>query len=469
METSMAAGRRTSERMFDTSLTMAADGPRGIAVVNNFRFLIGAHHYAMATLAPWHDQPIVPVTGGNASVVVALGEDSVRQVVTDNDTFHRAGDGVFTLPEGHGYSRMFEAVITANGGEHRRRRKLLMPVVQKDAMEHYRQIFTDTYARSRFARPDDDTPFDAVAELLAVSKTNMLRGMLGIDDTPANRALADDILALAGAINRPEVSLFKVDRPWTPYGRWVARVASAYERLAALIDERRRGGGSGRLDALSIICDSTDENGDRLDTVEIAGELHGFFAAGFETTAITMSWALLTILAGRHDLDPTDDKDLDALVKESQRLLPTVPMSLPRRVTADVSVAGSSPVPAGALLFLSAVIEHHDARTYPDPYAYRPRRWLGPDTPRPTSFFPFGIGARRCLGAAFAELQTRVTLAAIAAEPRPLRLLTDTVDYRIKSGVTGAPRKPIIVTYAPGGPAPDIRGTVTAMWHPHDR
>jgi cytochrome P450 len=459
----MAAARRKPTRMFDTSLTMKADGPNGVALVNNFRFLIGMHRYAMATMEPFHGQPIVPVTTGNASVVVALGEESVRQVVTDNDTFHRAGEGLFVLPGGRPYSKMFEGVITANGAEHRRIRKVLMPVVQKDAMEHYRQIFADTYAHSRFAHSGDDTPFDAVAELLAISKTNMLRGMLGIPDNAANRRLADDILTLAGSITRPEVAMFKVNQPWTPYGRWVGRVAAAYERLAALIEERRLGG-SGRLDALSIVCDSTDENGDYLSTAEIAGELHGFFAAGFETTAMTMSWALLTILAGRHDLDPTNDKELDALVKESQRVLPTVPMSLPRRVTTDVSVGGSVPVPAGSLLFLSAVIEHHNAQIYPDPFAFQPRRWLGPDTPKPSSFFPFGIGARRCLGAAFAELQTRVTLAAIAAEPRPLRLITDTVDYRMKSGVTGAPRKPIMVTYAPGAAAPQLNGTVTTLW-----
>jgi cytochrome P450 len=53
------------------------------------------------------------------------------------------------------------------------------------------------------------------------------------------------------------------------------------------------------------------------------------------------------MLAERSPLDPTDATVIDAMVKESQRLLPAVPMSLPRRVTQDVSIGGSAPVPAG--------------------------------------------------------------------------------------------------------------------------
>jgi cytochrome P450 len=212
------------------------------------------------------------------------------------------------------------------------------------------------------------------------------------------------------------------------------------------------------------VCGTTDEDGDVLTTTEIAGELHGFFSAGFETTAMTMTWALLLMLAERTDLDPTDDDALDAMVKESQRLIPAVPTSLPRRVVAEVSVGGSAPVPAGSLLWLSAAVEHHRASTYADPFAYRPQRWLGPDVKsQPHAFFPFGIGARRCLGAAFAELQTRVTLG-LLAESRPLRLLTTEVDYRMKSGVTGAPKKPIMVHFTDKATPGKITGTVDLLW-----
>jgi cytochrome P450 len=466
----MAESRHRPPKMFDTSLRMRADGPAGVPLVNNVRFLATAHDYAMRAMAPFHDQPVVPVTRGNGSMVVAMGPDAVRQVFTDNATFHRAGEGILDLPAGHPWSKMFQAVITANGDEHRRRRRLLMPVVHKTAMDHYREIFHETYERSRFARTADETPFDLVDELLRMSKTNLLRGMLGVTDSPANHRLADDILALTQAVFRPQVLLLRWNTPYTPYGRWVGRVASAYQRLAVLIEERRSQ--PSRPDALSIVCNSTDSNGDELSTEEIAGELHSFFSAGFETTAMTMTWALLTMLAAPSDLDCADETAVDAIVKESQRLLPAVPITLPRRVTADVSIAGSAPVPAGALIFLASVVEHHNPRTYAQPHRFRPQRWLDPHlAPGPSGFFPFGVGARRCLGAAFADLQARVTVGRIGANERPLRLLTTKVDYRMKSGVVSAPRRPVMVQFAPPGATWGGRGHVTVtgsvnrLWH----
>ena len=468
----MAEPSRRPVRMFDTSLRIPADGPRGLPVINNLRFLATSYRYVLQTMAPFHEQPVVPVTAGNGSVVVALGDAAVRQVFTDNATFHRAGEGVFSLPPDQAWSKMFQAVITANGDEHRRRRRLLMPVVQKSALDFYREIFDDTYRTSRFADAADVRPFDMAAEFMRISKTNMLRGLLGLDDTDANRALADDVLALLKGSTRPSIILLRWNQPFTPYGRWLGTVADAYHRLVALIAERRTQ--PGRLDALSIICNTTDEDGDYLSTDEIAGELHAFFAAGFETTAMTMTWALLTMLASGDDLRPggeldtTDERVIDAVVKESQRLLPAVPITLPRRVTTDAPIAGSPPVPAGALLFVSAAMEHHNPQVYDEPYAFRPARWLaGDEAPKPQSFFPFGIGARRCLGAAFADLQARVTLGNLGHHVDRLRLLTHDIDYHMTSGVVAGPRRPVPVSFDHGAArrSPQaLTGTVNVMW-----
>ena len=462
--------QKRKPKMFDTALRIDADGPGGIATVNNLRFLATSAAYTMERMRPFHDQPVVPVTGRNGSIVVLLGETPVREFFNDNDTFHRAGEEVFQLPHGRPWSGMFQASISFNGDEHRRRRRLLMPVVQKSALDHYRETFTETYAASRFAADAGAVtgagkPFDAVAELLRISQANMLRCLLGLPVTPENIQLAEEIVSLTQRLFSPGVVLLRWDRPFTPYGRWLGDVAAAYEALAKLIEQRR--GEDQRPDALSILCNTTDEDGDFLSTDEIAGELHAFFSAGFETTAMTMTWALVAALGSGRVEELTSADGVDATVKESQRVLPAVPIALPRHTTREVSVGGSAVIPAGAMVVTSAMVEQHRPQAYPEPFRYRPERWRDGTVPKPWEFFPFGLGARRCLGAAFADLQARETLGLIGAEPRLPHLLTRAIDYRMKSGVVAAPTKPVMITY---GEAPavawPITGGITRYWHP---
>ncbi|MEW9529547.1 cytochrome P450 [Microbispora sp. NPDC049125] len=446
-------------KMFDTSLRLDAPGPRGIPMVNNLRFLAHPAWYTLDRLAPLTPGPVLAATGGNGSVALVRGEEPVRRFFTDNDTFHRLSDGVFSVPQGRPWSKMFEAVITFNGERHGRSRRLLMPIMHKSVMEHYGEVFAGTFARSRFARADGE-PFDMAAEFLAITRANMLTGLLGLEADAANVELVEQVVALLQTTLNPAVFLFQVERAWTPYGRWTSRVAGIYERFAALV-ERRRAEEPAR-DALSILCHTVDGEGDALTTPEIAGELHGLLAAGFETTAMTMTWAMLA-LAGTPDVRADDDETLDAVVKESQRLIPTVPLSLPRRVTRDVEIGGSAPVPKGALLFASPMLEHLDPEVFPDPHVFLPSRWAGL-RPSPYRFLPFGVGQRRCLGAAFADLQVRTTLGLALARGEP-EVVTPHVDYRIKSGATAFPAKPLIIRFArrPARHTP-ITGSVRKLW-----
>ncbi len=66
---------------------------------------------------------------------------------------------------------------------------------------------------------------------------------------------------------------------------------------------------------------------------------------------------------------------------------------------------------------------HHREDLYPDPFAFRPERWLeassdgGVQCRKPDTYqwMPFGGGTRRCLGAALAMAEQRVVIRAMAA------------------------------------------------------
>jgi cytochrome P450 len=165
--------------------------------------------------------------------------------------------------------------------------------------------------------------------------------------------------------------------------------------------------------------------------------------ADHETTALTLvwTWYLLArdpgaaevleaeargVLGGR----PARTADLDALpytravVQEGLRLYPPA-YAIGREARAEVGLDGHS-IPKGATVFMSPWVMHRDPRYYEEPEAFRPERWLG-DAPAGLprfAYFPFGGGARVCIGNAFALCELVLVMATIARQGQ-LRLVSD--------------------------------------------
>jgi cytochrome P450 len=81
---------------------------------------------------------------------------------------------------------------------------------------------------------------------------------------------------------------------------------------------------------------------------------------------------------------------------------------VPRRLREPLTIAGKK-LPAGATVAPSTLLVHRRASIYPDPWAFRPERFLG-RRPVASEWFPFGGAVRRCIGASFAQLEARIVL-----------------------------------------------------------
>jgi cytochrome P450 len=122
-----------------------------------------------------------------------------------------------------------------------------------------------------------------------------------------------------------------------------------------------------------------------------------------------------------------DDSDgyLEATIHEAMRSRPVIPI-IGRRVTERWQL-GEYTMPADSSILMSILLLHHREDVYPDPFAFRPERFLG-RKPGTYTWIPFGGGIRRCLGAALAMAEQRVVMSAIARradleapDPRPER------------------------------------------------
>jgi cytochrome P450 family 135 len=205
-----------------------------------------------------------------------------------------------------------------------------------------------------------------------------------------------------------------------------------------------------RQDILSLLALARFEDGEGMTDRELRDQLLTLLLAGHETTATALAWTadLLTrqpqaMQRLTAEVDSEDgDAYLRATISESLRLRPVVPLA-GRRLTSELQVNGWT-LPAGTDVTPAIWLTHTRADLYPDPYAFRPERFLDE---RPTTYgwVPFGGGVRRCLGAAFAEFEMRVVLTELLRR-RTLQAVSSDAERVTRRNVTFSPRHGTRVT-----------------------
>jgi cytochrome P450 len=230
--------------------------------------------------------------------------------------------------------------------------------------------------------------------------------------------------------------------------------------------ERRRRGVE-RDDLLSRLLAARDEEGRPLSDKEVRDEVVTLYIGGHETTGTTLTWAWYLLSRnpqararlgeelGRVLGGCTPDFDdlrrlpfTEQVVKETLRLFP--PVWLMTGIAKKGSTLGGLPVPEGTVVWSSQWSAHRDPRWFPEPEAFRPERWdAGAEPGVPDhAWFPFGGGARACLGARFAMVEAVLVLATLAQ-----RFHVDTGPGEVppRTGLTLQPGAPVRAVLRPAG------------------
>jgi cytochrome P450 len=330
------------------------------------------------------------------------------------------------------------SVLTAVGPRHMRQRKLLLPPFHGEAVERYTAMIAEAADREIDSWPIG-TPFALAPRMQAITLDVIMAGIFGIEGSPAEGTpeygLRQTIRRAVNLSTRPEAQLFELlnlgsDEPVGPTRLFLSQL----DRHMYAVIEARRAGAEQRTDILSLLLEAETEDGERLTDQELRDELLTLVLAGHETTANSLAWAFERLL--RHPVAyerlrdvarSGDDPDgyLEATIHETMRSRPVIPI-IGRRVTVPWQL-GEYRMPAGSAILMSILLLHHREDVYPDPFAFRPERFVG-RKPGTYTWIPFGGGIRRCLGAALAMAEQRVVLGAIArradleaADARPER------------------------------------------------
>jgi len=347
----------------------------------------------------------VPVIG---ETVVISDPAEVKQLFT---TSPEAADNLdFNLGRVLGPNSFF----ALSGEAHKRQRKLLVPPFHGRRLRGYEAIVEEEAVREMATWPEG-REFATLDPMMRITLNAILRAVFGADgaELAALRELLPKMVKLGSRLAALPV-------PRTALGRWSPWVrAEGYRReydatVDRLIAAARPGLGE-RGDVLALMLQSRYDDGTGMSRDEIADQLLTLLTAGHETTATTLAWAVerlrrhpavLRRLAAEADAGGSELRE--ATILEVQRVRPVIDKTA-RQVRAPGLRLGRWTLPPGQVVLVSIYLMHTDEALFPDAGRFDPDRFAGsrPDT---YQWIPFGGGARRCIGAAFAHMEMNVVL-----------------------------------------------------------
>jgi cytochrome P450 family 135 len=338
------------------------------------------------------------------------------------------------------------SLLLQEGDEHLRRRKLMLPPFHGERMRAYEQVMAGAANRAIDSWPLGDE-FRLHSSMQAITLDVILTAVFGVEDDARRDALRERLLEILATTRSPVAVGLTIDRlRGLPSFRRVTRaIDEADDILFAQIAERRADPRlDEREDILSMLVGARFDNGSEMTDRELRDQLMTLLAAGHETTATALAWAFDLLFRApeklerlRSEIAAGDGHEyLDAVIEETLRVRPVVPFI--GRELREPSELGGYELPAGTVVMPAIYLAHTRPDVYPDPYEFRPERFLddGPDT---FSWVPFGGGTRRCIGAAFAEFEMRVVLETILRRAT-LRPASDGPERMVRRNVTLSPR-----------------------------
>ena len=402
---------------------------------------------------------------GFAPLVFCSHPSAIKEIFTGDPEMLLAGRSNEVLKPVFGAN----SILLLDGGRHRRERKLLMPPFHGERLRLYGAIMRETVDRSI-----EDWPVGRVFPIhkymQQITLDIILRVVFGLHEGEMwsrLRGLLVEFLGLTGSGPALLIPGLQINLgPLTPWRRFRRLVQEIDRLLYEEIARCRKEGPQSRADVMAMLLAARDEHDEPMSDEEIHDELITILVAGHETTATLLSWVVHRLLQsadilakaqaeaaaafgnGLDNSEPAAEQIaalhyMDAVINETARLHPIVPI-VSRYLEAPTRI-GDLHLPAGCAVAPCIYLAHRRSDVWPQPETFKPERFIDTRVD-PYTFFPFGGGARRCLGATFAVYEMKIVLARILTRVE----LRPDPSHKVRTVRRG-------VTFAPSGGLPLMR------------
>lgn len=335
-------------------------------------------------------------------------------------------------------------VLTTEGPDWERQRRILAPGFSPKRISGYMGLMSaaihDSVGEELPVEPGHSASVDVDSLTTRITMDVILRTLFS---QPTTKAEASSVSTAIRALTRQsmrEVFWAFIPRPWMPYpGRTAKRkhLRTINTLIATHVKARMDGAKrpDSRQDVLEMLLAARDDQPTTASATLTSQEIHDncvlLFSAGFDTASSALTW-WIGLMATHPDVverlrneigaacaDPSPMEHiarlpyLNATIKEAMRLYPPSTALFTRVALRDVMI-GETPVAKGTLVVIPIWHLHHDPRSFDEPDAFRPERFMpgAPTIPR-SAFLAFGAGPHFCLGQHFASIEMALIAAHI--------------------------------------------------------
>ena len=459
-------------------------GPAPLPIVGWLPWLLRFAFDPLASLERLHKQygEILRLGSKDYPAIMVFHPKYNHQILRDPSRFYSYSLDLVPIPfpKDSSVTRATSGLPLMNGPRHTDHRSALLPYFHKKFITRYHASCIDVTQRKIMGwKPGLEVDLRTEMERLAMWLAT--EPVLGLDPQNEGDAIGRQLERTMKLIMNPFVLMFPHNIPGLPFHSLMEN-AQEMERIVRKVIARKKEAGLTGHDILSIMIQIHEADPERLSENELIGHTTTMFRGGYNPSGMALYWTIF--LLSQHpdklnlvinELDqlvkgdiPTEEEVesmpyLEGSLKEAMRLFPAGTWT--GRLAMQDFRLDSHSFPEGTWILMSPYITHRLPELFPEPYTFRPERWLSIH-PSAYEFMPFSAGPRYCIGTSLAMMQLKIALTILFKRFRFSLKPGTKVDCAGLNSIRPTHGLPVIL-HPPGGvvSATEFKGNVRQIVH----